>query len=86
MSATERGAKSEQLPYATFHTVADEAAIEIFHKSNILDDDKTEPLIEKFTAYCSLKNITYECHVFNSKTEGHETFDQFFIDLRIWPN
>ena len=48
------------------------------------EQDKIAPLITKFEGYCApKKNITFERHVFNTRSQGSdETIDSYVTALK----
>ena len=48
------------------------------------DDKKVDKILEKFEEYCKpRKNIVFERHLFNTRTQGDESVDVFITDLKI---
>ena len=48
------------------------------------DDEKVDKILQKFEEYCKpRKNIVFERHLFNTRTQGDESVDVFITDLKI---
>ena len=80
--------KSEAVRSATLLHVAGPKALEVYNAftwENEGDDKKVNKILEKFQTYCKLrKNITWERHVFNTRSQQvDETIDQYVTDLKI---
>ena len=77
--------KDEATQCAIFlHTIGDEA-LEVYDTFTFTEteQDKIEPLIQKFESYCTpKKNTTYERYVFNTCAQNGRTLDVFLLDLR----
>jgi len=78
-------AKDEETQCAVFlHTIGDEA-LEVYDTFTFTEseENKIEPLIGKFDAYCSpKKNVTYERYLFFSCGQNGRSIDAFVTDLR----
>ena len=78
--------KDEETQCAVFlHTIGDEA-LEVYDTFTITEaeENKIEPLLAKFEAYCSpKKNVTYERYLFFSCTQNGRPIDAFVTDLRM---
>ena len=89
LNATGRDKKSEQIQCSTLLSVAGEDAVEVYN-TFVLDEaeqNKIEPLIEKFEQYCTpKKNVTFERHVFNTRSQGPgEHIDSYITEMRKLP-
>ena len=77
--------KDEGTQCAIFlHTIWEEA-LEVYDTFTFTEteQDKIEPLIQKFEGYCTpRKNTTYERYVFNTCIQNGRTLDAFLLDLR----
>ncbi len=77
--------KDEATQCAIFlHTIGEEA-LEVYDTFTFTEteQDKIEPLIQKFEGYCTpRKNTTYERYVFNTCIQNGRTLDAFLLDLR----
>ena len=78
-------AKDEETQCAVFlHTIGNEV-LEVYDTFSFTEseENKIEPLIGKFDAYCSpKKNVTYERYLFFSCTQNGRSVDAFVTDLR----
>ena len=89
LNATGRDKNSEQIQCLTLLSVAGEDAVEVYN-TFVLDEaeqNKIEPLIEKFEQYCTpKKNVTFERHVFNTRSQGSgEHIDSYITEMRKLP-
>ena len=80
--------KSEAVRSATLLHMAVPKALEVYNAftwENEGDDKKVNKILEKFQTYCKpRKNITWERHVFNARSQQvDETIDQYITDLKI---
>ena len=80
--------KSEAVRSATLLHVAGPKALEVYNAftwETEGDDKKVNKILEKFQTYCKpRKNITWERHVFNTRSQQvNETIDQYVTDLKI---
>ena len=84
LSATGSDKKAEKVQCSIILTVAGEDAVEVFNTFTETEEDKIEPLIEKFRSYCTpKKNITFERHVFNTRCqESDESIDSYVTALK----
>ena len=86
LSATGSDKKDEKVQCSILLTVAGEDAVEVFNTFTFTEteEDKIEPLIAKFRAYCTpKKNITFERHVFNTRCqESDESIDSYVTALK----
>jgi hypothetical protein len=57
LSATGSDKKAEKVQCSIILTVAGEDAVEVFNTFTETEEDKIEPLIEKFRGYCTPKRI-----------------------------
>ena len=76
--------KQEETQCVILHTIGEEA-LEVYEtfKFTEAQQNKLNPIIEKFEAYCSpKKNTTYERYIFNFCTQNGRTIDAFVTDLR----
>ncbi|CAB4014143.1 Hypothetical predicted protein, partial [Paramuricea clavata] len=77
--------KDEEIQCAIFlHTIGEEA-LEIYDTFTFTEteQDKIEPLIQKFESYCTpRKNTTYERYIFNTCVQNGRKLDAFILDLR----
>ena len=66
------------------HTIGEEA-LDVYDTFTFTEteQDKIEPLIQKFEGYCTpRKNTTYERYAFNTCIQNGRTLDAFLLDLR----
>ena len=77
--------KQEETQCVIFlHTIGEEA-LEVYETFTFTEaqQNKLDPIIEKFEVYCSpKKNTTYERYIFNFCTQNGRTIDAFVTDLR----
>ncbi len=78
--------KDEATQCAIFlHTIGEEA-LEVYDTFTFTEteQDKIEPLIQKFEGYCTpRKNTTYERYVFNTCIQNGRTLDAFYSTFAI---
>ncbi|KAK3093011.1 hypothetical protein FSP39_010012 [Pinctada imbricata] len=92
LSATGLKSQSDDIKTNTLLHVIGPDAIEIFNTfswteegDSAGDNKKVDKVLAKFEKYCNpRKNVAYERHVFNTRTQGpSENIDAFVTDLRI---
>ena len=84
MVASGNDSKSNETKSAILLHVAGPEALEIYNTFAWGADADKKKIMEKFAAYCTpRKNVTWDRHVFNSRTQQPgETIDQYVTDLR----
>lgn len=83
--------KSKKAKTCILLNLAGEQAIEIYNTFIYIKDESKEDIdvvVKKFEEHCNPKrNVTYERHVFNTRSQGStETIDAFVTELRVQAN